>query len=158
MISFKTTSPEQTEAFGKELAKALISGDVIALTGDLGAGKTCLTRGIAEGLGSASHVSSPTFTIVNEYDGGRLMLFHFDTYRLSGPDDFLMSGLDEYFFRGGICVIEWSDIIDELLPEGTIKMTIKGDGNDRVFECDCSDKHKRYIEEAVIKAGAEIEE
>ena len=80
MITFKTTSPEQTESFGRELAESLIGGDVIALTGDLGAGKTCLTRGIAAGLGSVSHVSSPTFTIVNEYEGGRLMLFHFDTY------------------------------------------------------------------------------
>ena len=116
MIKFKTTSPEMTEKFGYELAKSLCGGDVIALTGDLGAGKTCLTRGIAQGLGSSSYVSSPTFTIVNEYDGGRLMLFHFDTYRLSGPDDFLMSGLDEYFYREGVCVIEWSDIIEELEP------------------------------------------
>ena len=157
MIRFTTASPEQTERFGRELAKSLIGGDVIALTGDLGAGKTCLTRGIAEGLGSASHVSSPTFTIVNEYNGGRLMLFHFDTYRLSGPDDFLMSGLDEYFYKGGVCVIEWSDIIDELLPEGTIKMTIRGDGMNRTFECECSDKHREYIEEAVANAGAVID-
>lgn len=158
MITFKTTSPEQTERFGYELAKSLVAGDVIALTGDLGAGKTCLTRGISGCLGSTSHVSSPTFTIVNEYEGGRLMLFHFDTYRLSGPDDFLMSGLDEYFFRGGVCVIEWSDIIEELLPEDTIKMTITGDGNTRNFACESSEKHINYIKEAAEKAGAEIEE
>lgn len=158
MIRFKTTSPEQTESFGYELAKSLTSGDVIALTGDLGAGKTCLTRGIASGLGSQSHVSSPTFTVVNEYEGGRLMLFHFDTYRLSGPDDFLMSGLDEYFCRGGVCVIEWSDIIDELLPEGTIRMKIKGSGNEREFECDCSDRYGKYIEDAASKAGAAVKE
>ena len=158
MITFKTTSPEQTERFGYELVKSLVAGDVIALTGDLGAGKTCLTRGISGGLGSTSHVSSPTFTIVNEYEGGRLMLFHFDTYRLSGPDDFLMSGLDEYFFRGGVCVIEWSDIIEELLPEDTIKMTITGDGNTRTFECESGEKHINYIKEAAEKAGAEIEE
>ncbi len=158
MITFKTTSPEQTERFGYELAKSLVAGDVIALTGDLGAGKTCLTRGISGGLGSISHVSSPTFTIVNEYEGGRLMLFHFDTYRLSGPDDFLMSGLDEYFFRGGVCVIEWSDIIEELLPEDTIKMTITGDGNTRNFACESGEKHINYIKEAAEKAGAEIEE
>ena len=157
MIKFKTTSPEMTEKFGYELAKSLCGGDVIALTGDLGAGKTCLTRGIAQGLGSTSHVSSPTFTIVNEYDGGRLMLFHFDTYRLSGPDDFLMSGLDEYFFREGVCVIEWSDIIEELLPQDTIKMTITGDGNTRTFECECSGKHQKYLEGAAAKAGADIE-
>ena len=158
MIRFKTTSPEQTEKFGREYAGSLCSGDVIALTGDLGAGKTCLTRGIADGLGSDSNVSSPTFTIVNEYEGGRLMLFHFDTYRLSGPDDFLMSGLDEYFYRGGVCVIEWSDIIEELLPEGTVRMKITGDGNERTFECSGQDKHLKYIEEAARKAGAEPEE
>jgi tRNA threonylcarbamoyladenosine biosynthesis protein TsaE len=158
MIRFKTTSPEQTERFGRELAKSFCGGDVIALTGDLGAGKTCLTRGIADGLGSTAHVSSPTFTIVNEYEGGRLMLFHFDTYRLSGPDDFLMSGLDEYFYRGGVCVIEWSDIIEELLPEGTIRMTITGSDNERTFECDCSDKNQNYVIEAARKAGAETEE
>lgn len=157
MIRFKSTSPEQTESFGKALAVSLSAGDVIALTGDLGAGKTCLTRGIAEGLGSTSHVSSPTFTIVNEYDGGRLMLFHFDTYRLSGPDDFLMSGLDEYFYRDGVCVIEWSDIIDELLPQNVIRMTITGDGNTRIFECVCSDEYSSVIEEAAQKAGAETE-
>jgi len=156
MIRFKTTSPEQTERFGRELAKSFCGGDVIALTGDLGAGKTCLTRGIADGLGSSAYVSSPTFTIVNEYDGGRLMLFHFDTYRLSGPDDFLMSGLDEYFYRGGVCVIEWSDIIEELLPESTIRMKITGDGNTRIFECGCSEKHSGYVLEAARKAGAEI--
>lgn len=155
MIKFKTTSPEQTEKFGYELAKSLVGGDVIALTGDLGAGKTCLTRGIAGGLGSTSHVSSPTFTIVNEYEGGRLMLFHFDTYRLSGPDDFLMSGLDEYFYRDGVCVIEWSDIIEELLPQDTIRMTITGDGNVRNFECECGEKHSSYILEAAKKSGAE---
>lgn len=156
MFRFSTTSPEMTESFGYELAKALVGGDVIALTGDLGAGKTCLTRGIAKGLGSESHVSSPTFTIVNEYEGGRLMLFHFDTYRLSGPDDFLMSGLDEYFYRNGVCVIEWSDIIDELLPDQTIKMTITGDGTTRTFQCESGEKHRKYIESAAMKAGAEI--
>lgn len=86
------------------------------------------------------------------------MLFHFDTYRLSGPDDFLMSGLDEYFFRGGVCVIEWSDIIDELLPEDSIRMTITGDGNNRLFVCESGEKHISYIEEAAKKAEAEIEE
>ncbi len=158
MIRFKTTSPEQTESFGRELAGSFSGGDVIALTGDLGAGKTCLTRGIADGLGSVSHVSSPTFTIVNEYEGGRLMLFHFDTYRLSGPDDFLMSGLDEYFYRGGVCVIEWSDIIEELLPEGTVRMKITGSGNTRTFECECSEEQSKHITEAAHKAGAETEE
>ena len=86
------------------------------------------------------------------------MLFHFDTYRLSGPEDFLMSGLDEYFYRDGVCVIEWSDIIDELLPEDVIKMTITGDGTERTFECECSDKHLKNIIDAVVSAGAKVEE
>ena len=136
MIKFKTTSPEQTEKFGYELATSLCAGDVIALTGDLGAGKTCLTRGIAKGLGSTSHVSSPTFTIVNEYEGGRLLLFHFDTYRLGGSDDFIDAGLDEYFDRGGVCVIEWSSVIDDLLPEDTVRIKITGTGDTRKIEVD----------------------
>ena len=86
------------------------------------------------------------------------MLFHFDTYRLSGPEDFLMSGLDEYFYRDGVCVIEWSDIIDELLPQDVIKMTITGAGNERTFECVCSDKHLKNITDAVVDAGAKVEE
>ncbi|MCR4776692.1 MAG: tRNA (adenosine(37)-N6)-threonylcarbamoyltransferase complex ATPase subunit type 1 TsaE [Saccharofermentans sp.] len=133
-ISFTTVSSEQTERFGEALSKYLEAGTVIALDGDLGAGKTCLARGIARGIGAEDPVASPTFTIVNEYSGGRLMLFHFDTYRLSGEDDFYASGLDEYFTRNGVCVIEWGRVIEGALPENTMKMKISGNGDERRFD------------------------
>ena len=156
MIRFNTTSPEQTESFGYELAKSLCGGDVIALTGDLGAGKTCLTRGIARGLGSTSHVSSPTFTIVNEYDGGRLMLFHFDTYRLSDSYEFEAAGLDEYFGYGGLCVIEWSNIIDDILPEDSLRINIEGVSSSRTFEATGPDGKIGMLKDAAVKAGCEF--
>lgn len=149
MFKFRTTSEEQTEKFGEILARGLTNDSVIALDGDLGAGKTCLARGIARGLGVTSFVSSPTFTIVNEYEGGRIRMFHFDTYRLADEDDFINAGLDEYF-GSGVCVIEWSDVISGVLPRGTVRMRITGSGADRIFEAD--DEAKAAAEEA----GCEI--
>ena len=149
MFKFKSTSEEQTEKFGGILASALTDESVIALDGDLGAGKTCLARGIARGLGVTSFVSSPTFTIVNEYEGGRLKMFHFDTYRLADEEDFINAGLDEYFGQG-VCVIEWSDVISGVLPRGTIRIRITGSGDERVFEADDAAK------EAAQEAGCEI--
>ena len=151
-ISFKTDSAEQTEKFGEALSKYLEAGSVIALDGDLGAGKTCLTRGIARGIGSITPVASPTFTIVNEYEGGRLMLYHFDTYRLSGEDDFYASGLDEYFQKNGCCIIEWSEVIDGALPSETVKMKISGNGDERFFDITGAGS---IGEENVIKAATE---
>ena len=102
-------------------------------------------------MGSDDYVSSPTFTIVNEYESGRLPLFHFDTYRLQDEEDFLASGLDEYFYRGGVSVIEWSDIIKGLLPENTIRIRIKGTGDSRDFtieaDADTEEKIKKITEE-----------
>src|SRR5574344_656529 len=162
MIKFKTTSAEMTEHFGEALGRRLAAGDVIALDGDLGAGKTCLTRGLAAGLGAASFVSAPTFTIVNEYEGGRFMMFHFDTYRLEDEDDFINAGLDEYFDRGGVCVIEWSEVIKGILPKGTIHFRITGTGDERFFEAgqdddgdDDRDSMSERIAEAVREAGIE---
>ena len=149
MIEFRSTSEEQTEKFGEILARGLTNDSVIALDGDLGAGKTCLARGIARGLGVTSFVSSPTFTIVNEYEGGRIRMFHFDTYRLADEDDFINAGLDEYF-GSGVCVIEWSDVISGVLPRGTVRMRITGSGEERIFEAD--DEVKAAAEEA----GCEI--
>ncbi len=103
-----TTSVAQTEAVGRRLAAYLRPGDVIACRGDLGAGKTALTRGIARGLGIEEAVTSPTYTIVNEYKG-RLPLFHFDLYRLTGEDDLFDVGWEDYLERGGVCVVEWSE-------------------------------------------------
>lgn len=145
MVEFITTSPEMTEKFGEALAGILNPGDTIALDGDLGAGKTCLTRGITRGMNSSSHVSSPTFTIVNEYEGGRLPIFHFDTYRLSDEEDFLMSGLDEYFDRGGVCIIEWSDIIKGVLPDSVIKVRIQGNGDSRTFQIEAYPDMEKQI-------------
>ena len=145
MFKFRTTSEEQTEKFGEILARGLTNDSVIALDGDLGAGKTCLARGIARGLGVTSFVSSPTFTIVNEYEGGRIRMFHFDTYRLADEDDFINAGLDEYF-GSGVCVIEWSDVISGVLPGGTVRMRITGSGEERIFEAD--DEAKAAAEEA----------
>ena len=145
-MEYTTTDREQTELIGEELGRKAKAGDVFALDGDLGAGKTVLTRGIARGMGlNEDDVCSPTFTIVNEYDEtsdgnqAEVPLFHFDTYRLGGSDDFLDAGLDEYFYRGGVCVIEWSSVIDDLLPKGTVRIRITGSGDTRRIEVEDED-------------------
>lgn len=129
-----SNSEDETLELGASFAKILEPGDVIALDGDLGAGKTVFTRGFSKEMGVTSHVSSPTFTIVNEYIGGRLPVFHFDTYRLENSDDFLDAGLDDYFYNEGICIIEWSTIIEDVLPEQTIHLKILGVGDTRTIE------------------------
>ncbi len=113
----------ETEALGEALAKHLSAGDVIAYLGDLGAGKTAFTRGLARGLGCTGRVTSPTFTIVNEYEG-TIPLFHFDMYRLSDADELFDIGWDDYLNRGGICAVEWSERITEELPRGSVTVTI----------------------------------
>lgn len=138
-MRYETSSVRQTEEIGQALAGMLRAGDIVALDGDLGAGKTQFTRGICRGMGlDCSYVCSPTFTIVNEYSipQDKMPLFHFDIYRLDGSDDFLASGLDEYYFRGGVCVIEWSSLIEDILPENAIKVTIRGTGDTREIEID----------------------
>lgn len=114
-MQFITHSPEETEKIGAALAKKLKPGTVIAYRGDLGAGKTAFTRGLARGLGYLDAVTSPTYTIVNEYLGGRLPLFHFDMYRLGDEDDLFDIGWEDYLDRGGICAVEWSENVAEAL-------------------------------------------
>ena len=109
-----------TRTFGIKLAETLKPRQVIALIGDLGTGKTALTRYIAEGLGVKENISSPTFTIVKEYRSGRLPLFHFDIYRVHDPDELYEIGIEEYFFGEGVSVVEWADLAMELLPEDAI--------------------------------------
>ena len=121
---FHTKSAAETEALGERLAKALRGGEVIAYTGDLGAGKTAFTRGLARGLGITGRVTSPTFTIVNEYEGGRLPLFHFDMYRLSSSDELYEIGWEDYLARGGVCAVEWSERVEEAL-EGAIRVELR---------------------------------
>lgn len=123
-MQFESHSPQETEALGQRLAAELRPGQVIALRGDLGAGKTAFTRGLARGLGITDPVTSPTYTIVNEYPQGRIPLFHFDMYRLTGPDDLFDIGWEDYLDRGGVCVVEWSENVAEAL-ENPVTVTIR---------------------------------
>ena len=121
---FLTHSEMETEALGARLAERLTPGAVVACRGDLGVGKTAFTRGLARGLECRERVTSPTFTIVNEYEGGRLPLFHFDLYRLEGAEDLFDIGWDDYLDRGGVCAVEWSERAEEALPPGTIRVAL----------------------------------
>ena len=125
-----TKSPEQTELLGKKLAAFLRPGDVIAYYGDLGAGKTAFTRGLAAGLGIREAVTSPTYTIVNEYLSGRMPLFHFDMYRLSSSEELFDIGWEDYLARGGVCAVEWSENVAGALPEETIFVSIETLGDE----------------------------
>ena len=116
-MTFLTNSPRETEAVGEALAKLLQPGTVVAYQGDLGAGKTAFTRGLARGLGYTEPVTSPTYTIVNEYLGGRLPLFHFDMYRLKSSDDLWAIGWEDYLERGGVCAVEWSENVADAMEE-----------------------------------------
>ena len=129
-MQITTESVEQTEAFGRALAARLQPGDVIAYTGDLGAGKTALTRGIAAGLGIEEPVLSPTYTIVNEYRSGRLPLFHFDLYRLGDPEELFDIGWEDYLARGGVCAVEWSENVAGALEDEPIRVDIRRGAHD----------------------------
>ena len=122
-MEYITNSPEETEALGERLAQTLTPGTVLAYRGDLGAGKTAFTRGLARGLGYKEPVTSPTYTIVNEYLGGRLPLFHFDMYRLASSDDLWDIGWGDYLERGGVCAVEWSENVADAM-EGAIRVDI----------------------------------
>ena len=124
---FYTNSPEETEGVGLRLAQKLLPGTVIAFQGDLGAGKTAFTRGLARGLGSTDRVTSPTYTIVNEYLGGKMPLFHFDMYRLGSSDELFDIGWEDYLERGGICAVEWSENVSDAM-EGALVVTIEKTG------------------------------
>ena len=135
MATIISHSPAETFAHGRTLADSLRAGDVIALDGDLGAGKTHFVKGIAAGLGCDCDVTSPTFTLVHEYAGGRLPLFHFDFYRLESEDETLRIGLDDYLGADGVLVIEWAGKFPALLPAGTRWFRLSaGDGDVRFIE------------------------
>ena len=118
---------EETRRFAHELAESLAPGDVLALIGDLGTGKTALTSYIAEELGIKRRVNSPTFTIVKEYTDGRLPLYHFDVYRIGDPEEMYEIGYEDYFFGEGVCLIEWSKLIEELIPSDAATVLIEKD-------------------------------
>ena len=126
---FLTNSPAETEAVGAALGAIIPAGTVIAYRGDLGAGKTAFTRGLARGLGYTEPVTSPTYTIVNEYLGGRLPLFHFDMYRLRSSDDLFDIGWEDYLDRGGVCAVEWSENVDDAM-ENAVWVTIEKTGEE----------------------------
>ena len=125
-MQITTHSADETQALGQRLAKRLLPGDVIAYFGDLGAGKTALTRGIAQGLGVTDLVTSPTYTIVNEYLTGRIPLFNFDMYRLGSADELFDIGWEDYLARGGVCAVEWSENVEDALRDA-IHITIEKD-------------------------------
>ena len=128
-MEYITNAPAETEALGAALAAYLTPGTVIAYRGDLGAGKTAFTRGLAKGLGVTERVTSPTYTIVNEYLGGRLPLFHFDMYRLGSEDELFDIGWEDYLERGGVCAGEWSENVADAM-EGAITVCIQKCGEE----------------------------
>ena len=123
--TFQTHCPEETQTIGQNIGETLKNGDVVALIGDLGAGKTCLTQGIARGIGIASHevVNSPSYTLINEY-AGEIPIYHIDLYRLQHHGEIVDLGLEEYLEGNGICIIEWADRMTNLLPTNRIQITI----------------------------------
>lgn len=123
----ETYSEEETLALGRRLAQDAVPGMVFALEGDLGVGKTVLTKGMAEGLGIKEPVNSPTFTVLQIYDDGRLPFYHFDVYRIEEPEEMEEIGYEEYFYGDGICLVEWANLIAELMPEDTVRITIEKD-------------------------------
>ena len=124
---YETFSAAETHALGKKIGETARPGDVYTLVGDLGVGKTVFTQGVASGLGITEPVNSPTFTIVQVYEEGRLPFYHFDVYRIGDIEEMEEIGYDDYFFGEGICLIEWAELIEEILPENRISITIEKD-------------------------------
>ena len=141
-MKYITNSYEETERVAEELAKSLKGGEVIAMYGDLGTGKTAFVRGLVRALGIEGHITSPTFTIMNAYNG-RLPLYHVDVYRIADPDEMYEIGCDEYIGSDGVCVIEWAELIEDILPDEYIKINIKKD----------SEKGDDYREITIENAG-----
>ena len=135
-------SEKETERIGEAIGRAAEPGTVVALIGDLGTGKTTLTKSIARGLGVTETVTSPTFNIIREYKSGRIPLYHFDVYRIGDPDEMFELGYEEYFYGDGICVVEWADIIEELLPEDAVIIRIErgADEEEREYRIESEDR------------------
>ena len=123
----ETRSPEETFALGEKIGRTALPGQIYTLTGDLGVGKTVLTQGVAAGLGIREAVSSPTFTIVQVYEEGRLPFYHFDVYRIGDVEEMDEIGYEDYFYGDGVCLIEWADLIEEILPEHYTQIQIEKD-------------------------------
>lgn len=149
-MEYIVTTVDDTYKIGELIGSLVNSGDIICLIGDLGTGKTHLTKGIAKGLGIEDHITSPTFTIVNEYKG-RLKLYHFDVYRVNDPDEIEAIGFDEYIFSDGVSIIEWANYIEELIPPNNLTITIEKhleiSDNYRKIKMEYTDKRYDYIKE-----------
>ena len=141
-MEYRSRGVEETEALGERLGARLSPGDVVACRGDLGAGKTAFTRGLARGLGCTGRVTSPTFTIVNEHQG-RVPLFHFDWYRLGGEEELFDIGWEEYLDRGGVCAVEWSERAAGALPEGAVTVTLE--------RCQGHEDWRRIVVEGLVE-------
>lgn len=124
---YEVYSEEETKKLGYDLGSNALKGQIYCLKGDLGAGKTVFTKGFALGLGIYEHITSPTFTIVNEYHSGRLPFYHFDVYRIGDPEEMFEIGYEEYFYGDGVCLVEWAELIEELLPDNVIWINIEKD-------------------------------
>ena len=127
MPKFQSESPEDTFSIGESMGKSIEKGSVIALTGDLGSGKTVFTKGFAKGLMIAGEITSPTFNILKSYSGGRLPLHHFDVYRIGDISEMDEIGYEDCFYGDGVCLIEWAELIEELLPESYVRVSIRKD-------------------------------
>ena len=126
-MRYESNSPQETEKIGNLFGGIARRGSIYTLSGDLGTGKTVLSQGFAKGLGIREIVNSPTFTIVNEYTTGVLPFYHFDVYRISDPDEMYAIGFEEYFYGDGVCLVEWSELIEELLPPDALRVRIRKD-------------------------------
>lgn len=148
MVKIVLKGLKETEEFGQKLGSLLEGGDLLSLTGDLGAGKTTLTKSIGIGLEISDYITSPTFTLINEYKG-RVWLYHFDVYRLEGEEDLLDLGYEDYFYSNGVTIVEWGDKIEDILPENRININIKKGKklDERIVTL--SGKGKRY--EKIVK-------
>ncbi len=123
----ETYGAEETKALGLKIGQKAVPGQIFTLSGDLGTGKTVFSQGLSRGLGITEPVSSPTFTIVQVYEGGRLPLYHFDVYRISDVEEMEEIGYDDYFFGSGVCLIEWAELIEELIPGQAVRIMIEKD-------------------------------
>ena len=146
MFEYVTNNEEETKEFAKKIASKLKIGDVIVLSGELGSGKTKFTEGILTYFGLEQEISSPTFTIVNEYTSKNVNIYHFDVYRLADIDEFYAIGGEEYFTKG-ICIIEWGEMIEEILPKNYIKIKFEKDANNtnkRILKIETKEERENY--------------
>ena len=124
---FESNTPGDTYKLGKDMGEKAVSGQIYCLIGELGSGKTLFAQGFAEGMGIKEPVSSPTFTLIQEYDEGRLPLYHFDVYRIEDEEEMYEIGYEDYFYGGGVCLVEWANLIEPLIPEDAVRINMERD-------------------------------